>query len=70
MPHKTLTKVNYRVDRVKRLSLPGHEQGHLRIAKKQRTENLNVFIKIETLNQESEDEDAGRSVGEFHYIAI
>ena len=68
MPHKTLTKVNYRVDRVTRSSLPGHEQGHLRIAKKQRTENLNVVIKTETLNPESENE--ARGVGEFHYSAI
>uniref|UniRef100_A0A6T7IQ67 Helicase-associated domain-containing protein n=1 Tax=Attheya septentrionalis TaxID=420275 RepID=A0A6T7IQ67_9STRA len=40
--------------RVKRSSLPGQEQGHLlRVAKKQRTEIPNIFIKRETLSTES-----------------
>eukprot|EP00978_Attheya_sp_CCMP212_P023080 scaffold69917_cov59-Attheya_sp.AAC.5 len=39
--------------RVKRASLPGQEQGHLRVAKKQRTEIPNDFIKRETLSTES-----------------
>eukprot|EP00978_Attheya_sp_CCMP212_P002339 scaffold4843_cov48-Attheya_sp.AAC.2 len=47
-------KVTYRV---KRSSLPGQEQGHLRVAKKQRTEIPNVFIKTENDNE-------ARSVGQ------
>jgi hypothetical protein len=55
------TEVTYRV---KRSSLPGQE----RVAKKQRTDIPNVFIKRETLNSESDNEE--RSVGEFNYSSI
>eukprot|EP00978_Attheya_sp_CCMP212_P046533 scaffold397165_cov50-Attheya_sp.AAC.2 len=46
--------------RVKQSPLPGQqEQGHLRVAKKQRTENTHVFIKSETLNTENNNKARG-----------